>query len=407
MQRDRYLRNEGVLLSFSPEKEIPTHLSVLVTKYPPELSTFTSEDGSINDLDFYGLFSGPISVAYGLFLFSLPNNSYASTSVEGKVPLEWAKLYLAIAEQLARITPQAPVKSNHCGVLNHYTAFSAVSAAITKKDEYLHDLLSYIPAVLTEKDDETPLDEWIYGRAGFLYLLRLVVAHCPSAAALISPNTTTAIISAMLKRSPDSPEPWRFSNRLYLSIGHGWFSPIVQILLSDSSPDYARQFRPWIVRMLADQLPSGNWYKFVNDPECKSYQTSEFIQIGHGAPGMVLGLLAIRPVYESLGDHSICDSIDSAILKAQDIIWERGLLTKETCLQHGAAGNSLVLLDRDRKATFLANSVASVTQAGLADGSLEGSSSPSGLHRGLIGTIWAMSEYQQGRSGIFPSFNDV
>ena len=86
---------------------------------------------------------------------------------------------------------------------------------------HMLDLLSYVLAVLTEDDDETPLDEWIYGRAGFPYLLRLVIAHYPTIVALISPGMTTGLIAAMLTRSFDSPQPWHFNNRFYLSIGHG------------------------------------------------------------------------------------------------------------------------------------------------------------------------------------------
>jgi len=32
---------------------------------------------------------------------------------------------------------------------------------------------------------------------------------------------------------------------------------------------------------------------------------------------------------------------------------------------------------------------------------------PIGLHRGLMGTIWAMCEFQAGRSGVMPTFNEL
>jgi hypothetical protein len=146
---------------------------------------------------------------------------------------------------------------------------------------------------------------------------------------------------------------------------------------------------------------------FVDLPECASYQTEEFIQIGHGGPGMLIGLLAVHPISQILGHTEMCTRIDQAVDNAQEVIWERGLLTTEPCPQHGAPGNSLVLLDRRRKATFPCERCAEVTRVGLEDGSLDPSSSPIGLHRGLMGTIWAMCEFQAGRSGVMPTFNEL
>lgn len=94
--------------------------------------------------------------------------------------------------------------------------------------------------------------------------------------------------------------------------------------------------------------------------------------------------------------------IDEAVSKAQEAIWTRGLLTKESCLVDGVSGNSLAFTNMERKATFLAKSTAEVTDTGIAEGSLDPSSSPSGLRRGWMGTIWAMLEYERARSGIMP-----
>ncbi|CAD6567740.1 MAG: hypothetical protein TREMPRED_003966 [Tremellales sp. Tagirdzhanova-0007] len=401
----RYYPNDGTLLSFDPDLEIPSHLSLLVTKYPPETTTFTSENGVAVTKDFYGLVSGPISIAYGLFILSISESPHAKIAIQGKAPLAWAKLYLAVAEEIASSSPQAPVSSVQCGIISHQVCLSAVSAIITQHAKHVHDLISYIPTVLTDPMDKQPEDEWVVGRAGFLYLLRLVTLHCPFAAQLIPPSTMTDIITAMLKRSPGTDQPWRFVGRMYLSMTHGWTGHITQILLSD--PSYAQQVRPWIARIIANQLPNGNWNVFMDEPECEAYQKSDSVQITHGSPGIVVALFAIRPIYQHAGDDEMCERIDAAIAKAQDIIWEQGLLTKESCLLHGAAGNSLALLDLKRKATFLAKSTSDATKAGLADGTLEASSSPSGLFRGLMGTIWAMCEYQKGRSGVMPTFNDA
>ena len=103
----------------------------------------------------------------------------------------------------------------------------------------------------------------------------------------------------------------------------------------------------------------------------------------------------------------MCHSITAAITAAQDIIWGKGLLNKENSLLHGPAGNSLALLDQRKQATFLARYTDEVTQVGLADGSIEPSSTPSAYQNGLLGVIWVMCEYHRGRSGIVAGYNDV
>ena len=96
----------------------------------------------------------------------------------------------------------ASVTSRNYGIINHHLSFAAVSAVITKDDKHVHELLLHLPAVLAEPDGQSPYDEWILGRAGYLYLLRMVKTHLLSAAPLITPAITEQVIDAMLKRHP-------------------------------------------------------------------------------------------------------------------------------------------------------------------------------------------------------------
>ena len=68
----------------------------------------------------------------------------------------------------------ASVTSRNYEIINHHLSFAAVSAVITKDDKHVHELLLHLPAVLAEPDGQSPYDEWILGRAGYLYLLRMV-----------------------------------------------------------------------------------------------------------------------------------------------------------------------------------------------------------------------------------------
>ena len=257
---------------------------------------------------------------------------------------------------------------------------------------------------------EASQNEYVYGRAGYLYLLRLVSTHLPSAAKLVE-DAKKQVIDVMISVGPsplsETKNPWYFVGKPYLSVGHGWLGCIDQILHTDPSPGRAAQLRPFLLRIIDLQLESGNWRKFIDEQGVNETDLDMFVQWGHGAPGVVSGLFGLRGIYEAVGDKEMVGIIDEAVAKAQDVIWQRGNLTKASCLCHGLSGNSLALTDMERKGTFLALGTEDKIEAGLKDGSLEASSSPSGLHRGLAGTIWAMAEYARGRYGIYLSYNEL
>lgn len=73
---------------------------------------------------------------------------------------------------------------------------------------------------------------------------------------------------------------------------------------------------------------------------------------------------------------------------------------------HGAAGNSLVLLDDARRAAFLAMSVQGTVDLVVNDGSVEPSDGDSGLHKGIAGRNACMIEYSNRTFGQCSSFND-
>ena len=401
--RPRCFPNTGNLLPFDPDTEIPRHASILVTRFPPSPTTFPD----LNK-DLHGFGTGPTSVAF--LLYSLQND--LPEVLEGKSPVDWAKLYLKVARSLMdTLLPdsrQRQLSSRFCGILCERLCWAVTAAAVYEDEAYLEPLLEYTPIL----QGEEPFDEHAFGRAGYLYLLRLTRSIFP----LTAPRIDTIMlqtIDAILQRSPDTLTPWHCDNRLFIGLGHGWIGTIAQILLSDSVLSRAQQLRPWIIRILQQQFPSGNWGMYVKTDKADSQNDEtrlmidEVLEIGHGAPGVVVALLAIRPVYASHNDTELVGLLDDAVAKAQECIWQRGNLSKESCLLHGAAGNSLVLLDHMQRETFMAVSIQEKVEKGKADGSLEASSSPSGLYRGLAGRIWAMTELKKGRVGVFPSFNDV
>ena len=399
VQISRHFSNDGPLLSLTrpPRDEIISGLQKLITKYPPGVGMFPSEE--LN-----GLFSGPTSIAYLLFKLSEPGSRYEDFSVANHSLRYWADAYLDCAEESVqdghRPVDDEPGKSRY-GVLFEIPARLALSAAFRKDKKANRDLLALLPKVL-DGSEEIVWNEHLYGRTGYLYLLRLVRTYWPEAP--IPPDAYTQIIRRVLL---DGKSRWKFVDKYLLGAGHGWISVVTQILLTDQS--YAAACKPALEQILNEQILDrgdpdyGNWDAFLVD-ECKSDRRLQ-IQWGHGAPGIVISLQSMLPAYKDL-DPEFANRMEEAINQAQEIIWEKGLLRKESCLCHGAAGNMLGLTDRKRKEHFLAWSTEDVVQRGLEDGSSEPSSYSSSLHRGLAGRIWAFYVFEGGATG-YPSYNDL
>ncbi|KAJ3165590.1 hypothetical protein HDU88_004077 [Geranomyces variabilis] len=404
--RPRYFENDGVASAepFDASAEVAKQLAHLVVTYPPQPETFLG----LNEDDLLGLYSGATSIAYGLFLLA----PRWSAPVQGKPLLEWAKAYLDTAKKVAAVSKaemiQMPIDSQNCGTLHEMAVRLTAQAVMEEDDAAVNELLSRVPAVCADSEVRTN-DEWCYGRAGFLYLLRVIAHYRPAFREAIT-KAQMSVIEAIMRGVPGKDSAgWRFHGRLYIAVGHGWAGIIAQVLLTDPSASRAAQLRPWLVKCIDEQQPDGSWKCFIDDAEHAGTeaQAREIVSMGHGAPSMLLGLLAVRSIYENAGDDEIVRKIDTAVARAQDHIWEKGLLTKESCLLHGAAGNSLVLLDHARKQKFMEYSVQERLDKGVKDGSIEESEPRSGLSKGLVGRCWAILDYRDGRSGVFPTFNEV
>ncbi|KAJ3180753.1 hypothetical protein HDU87_001866 [Geranomyces variabilis] len=404
--RPRFFENDGVASAkpFDASAEVARQLAHLVVTYPPQPETFLTVDED----DLLGFYTGPTSIAYGLFLLA----PRWSAPVQGKPLLDWAKAYLDTAKKVAAVSKagllHTPTDSEHCGTLHEMAVRLAVQAVMENDDAAVNELLSKVPAVCVDSTVRTN-DEWCCGRAGFLHLLRLVAHHRPTFREAIT-KAQMSVIDAMLRGAPSKDSAgWRFHGRLYLAAGHGWVGIIAQILLTDPSASRAAQVRPWLIKCIDEQQPDGSWKCFFDDAEHAALdaQAREIVSMGHGAPSVLLGLLAVRGIYVEAGDDEIVRKIDNAVARAQDHIWEKGLLTKESCLLHGAAGNSLVVLDQTRKQKFMEYSVQERLDEGVKDGSIEESEPRSGLSKGIVGRCWAMLEYRDGRSGVYPTFNEV
>ena len=196
-------------------------------------------------------------------------------------------------------------------------ALLAIGAASSKDADMAISLCEY-SAEAIDPDGE---NELLFGRAGYLYLLRLVKASFaddPKTLQLIE-DTQFDVIDAIL----DSPRPWRWYGQVYIGAIHGAIGIITQIVLT-SPKKFAPKLEAELAVLLSYQFDSGNF------PATVPVERDRLVQVCHGAPGVVISLLSIKEYFPNLKDK-----IDKAIAKARTAILERGLLTKEPCLCHG------------------------------------------------------------------------
>ena len=243
--------------------------------------------------------------------------------------------------------------------------------------------------MLSSQDEAN--SEWLYGRAGFLYLLRLVRATFEDDKETqdVIDDTADEVIETIL----DTARPWKWHGKAYVGAVHGAIGIITQIVLTD--PTRASQLEPDLGALLSYQYPSGNWPSSI--PPGKD----RLVQFCHGAPGVISSLLSIKQYFPELEAR-----IDTAIKKGREAILERGLLTKEPCLCHGISGNALALEDAEFK-HFLTYTTNNEIKQMDKDGMMEKSDDPSALWCGEAGRAWAWAVADKDLDKRFIGYNDI
>jgi hypothetical protein len=270
---------------------------------------------------FHGLYYGPTSIAYLFFQLS---QLYPDLTFKGQSLLDWARAYLDLGVSGRR----EKVDSNHCGIGNEVLAQVAIRAAMEQDPSLVHKLCSYDENIV---NDAGGSDEWLYGRSGYLYYLRLARSGFEQGSK--ATEMIEAAIQKTVQRILASKQPWSWpshSGKAYLGAAHGAFGILAQLVLS--SPSCAETVEQLLASLLDTQFPTGNF------PSSLPPGSDRLVQFCHGGPGAVLALRSLRPHFPNLQAK-----IDSASKAAQKDIWRRGLLTKQPCLCHGIAGNALAL----------------------------------------------------------------
>lgn len=379
----------------SPEKpdyfaELLASLERISTFNPPVQTCSTG-------WTFHGFYAGPTSIAYLFYRLSL---LYPDIEFKQQSLLEWAESYLQLSTFLRKSDPDP----SHCGIANETLAHIALSSVILNDISLAQALCSYETIINHAQDDGS--NEWLYGRAGYLYFLRLCLSHFSKTSASIvriltkTIEKTTARILAVLL-------PWKWHGKEYLGAAHGTIGIICQVMLSDPQRVSDPVMTQLLTILLQTQLSKGN---FPSSLPAES--RDHLVQFCHGGPGFVVSLRSVlrhlQPQQaQSSTAFTLHAAIQTAIEKAQEDIWQRGILRKDPCLCHGIAGNALALDDAKQFNTFLSWMTSKsleennwLRRAGHTDDF-------AGLFVGETGRAWVWAVADKGLEKNCIGFNDI
>ncbi|KAF1813655.1 hypothetical protein P152DRAFT_287594 [Eremomyces bilateralis CBS 781.70] len=369
--RPRFFRNSSPPTSRTPHKQLFASLHRLTTLHPPSSIPPSG-----------GLYSGALGVAH---LLALLHPLHPSLRLDDHSLASWSAAYLHRAEEHMKDFPGPSPRC--CGVRDDILVVLALGAAGTQDTALVEELVRYA-AVACDPDAE---NEWLNGRAGYLYLLRLVRVSFPNNAEVASliNGAATEVIDAIL----EAPRPWTWRRKAYVGAAHGAMGIIVQIVLTD--PTRAGEVEADLGALLSYQFESGNW------PSSIPVGRDRLVQFCHGAAGMATSLVSIREHFPALQER-----IDGAVKRGRECILERGLLTKEPCLCHGISGNALALEDEGLE-HFLSYTTGHEMKGMERDGMMERSEEPWGLFGGEAGRAWAWAVVDSGLERRVLGYNDI
>jgi hypothetical protein len=367
----RYFSNEATTLLQleDPKTYLIQSASRITRDCPPSLPWSSPYPGDVHR----GLFTGPTSIAY---LFLAISAKHPDLEIEGKQPAEWCKAYLDLGQD--SVPPMLDVS---CGINNEYLTSNALKACLYRSKSHATKVLDAVRGL----DTDPTYCEWMKGRAGALYILRMMRKWLPDLAAVINP------VIASLIEDIIPQEPWVWNGKQYVGTVHGEIGIVTQIVLSDAS--YAPKLESKLLSLLRLQGAEGNW------PAVEGKGIG-LLQFCHGAPGFLLSLLAIRQYFPALYIQ-----IDEAIALGRKVIWERGLLTKEPNICHGITGNALAL-ETPQRDHFLCLATPERIQQGVANGMFEKGRDPFGMLWGEAGRAWVWMEVLDGNEGKLALYSD-
>ncbi|KAF8335909.1 uncharacterized protein EI90DRAFT_274354 [Cantharellus anzutake] len=368
-----------------PKVHLDTHsgltkcLERLIRKYPPSKVS-----------PFGGLYYGAASVSY---LFHSLSFHYPDLIIAEKDLEYWQKAYLHLLQKYTQEFHNP--RPSHCGVGDDKLTLLALEAATTTNENSLKDLCNWARTIIEDEkhNSKQASNEWLYGRAGYLYLLRLAASGFKENASIT--DLVNQAASVVIETILAAPRPWTWHGSSYIGGVHGTIGIIVQIVLTN--PSYADRVRDDLKQVLDLQNSlNGNWPSSL-----ESENNDRLVQFCHGATGVVHSLIRLRPYFPDLQER-----IDAAIETGRQCIWERGILTKEPCLCHGTTGSALTL-DQPRRQVMVSYTTEDRIKRKITQKVMEPAQDGEGLWTGIAGRAWAWAVVDKGLASTFLGYDDV
>jgi hypothetical protein len=315
----RYIANNlpPQTLVSAPVDLLRASLRAILEQTPPRQHYSARQSG--------GLFSGYTGLAY---LFLRISDKYPDLQVLEHDAAFWAGQYLQ--GDRGHLT----INKGNCGLACERLAFQAVRACVSKDLGHVVDFVSNIPMLLgpyPSGQGDPFCSELIYGRAGVLYMLRMIRRWVPDCAIIID-SPANRVADFILETDDDGRGNWEWHGKRYFGAAHGEIGIVTQLVLT--IPALASELEPRVEDLLDIQMNDGNWPSSAR--KLREGKPAKLVQWCHGCTGFVYSLQALRPHFPRLAPR-----IDNAIHKAQRLVWAHGLLIKEPSLCHGIFGNAL------------------------------------------------------------------
>lgn len=405
--------------SVDAKVELHNSLNRLVDHFPP---SSLAPSG--------GLYAGLLSVVY--LFWKLDKILHPDWQFNGLTVKEWMEAYWAQAKRYDRALlgdagiGSLKIRPWRCGVGEDTIVYAALRVVFTLEDRQedakaevrafcraAKQVIGPKSASQEQRHGKPASNEWLYGRAGTLYLLRTIRKVTNSR--LANPSTLLSEIDDtvrdFIQEIVSAPRPWVWHGKAYLGAVHGSAGIIFQAIRSMQAINLQDkrlldELHSDVEEILDLQLPSGNWPSSI--PSSSSQPTQDrLLQFCHGSPGVVPCLRHVSALFPSLSKR-----ITTAISSAESDILSRGWLTKEPCLCHGATGNAMALSSEDSRMVLLTGTMEDDIERLQQDGDVGTSDSPEGLYTGVAGRAWvwavcSMYEKDRAGEGTFLGFDDV
>ncbi|ATY61060.1 Lanthionine synthetase [Cordyceps militaris] len=326
----RYMPNNQPLraLSKTPKLLFQAALEEFVEKN--EVPT-TFEEGHLS-----GIFAGFTGIPY---MFLQLSELHPDVQVKGESLRQLAERYMKVGSDAPMLKQDI-----ECGLISEKLGREALTACLSGDDKDVERFIASTADIASPPSmtDEPIANEILYGRAGVLFLLRLVRHWVPQSRARLEAQMRT-IAGRIMESNNHGLDSWVWINKKFVGAVHGDIGIITQLVMC--LPELAAALEPHLLRLLSMQFEDGNWPKYMDEGETES----DIVQFCHGAPGFVISLQALRPYYPHLSA-----AFDHSIAKGVEITWAKGLLRKEPALCHGIMGNALALPRGEKRDHFLA-----------------------------------------------------